>query len=158
MSELRQSIQNFNAAALPGDLATGAEVSPLPTYMRDRWSNRAEPKILEGFSGFRLTPPRWLHITTLVAGSTAELARDQMSAMVSEAQQRLGDVDPISVTVGKVLYQPEAVMLHVQPVEALQPILGAARAATQTLSVDQHSRPGYSPARHSCDEFSAAPA
>jgi hypothetical protein len=42
--------------------------------------------ILEGFPGCHLTPRRWLHITTLVAGSTAELARDQMSAMVAQAQ------------------------------------------------------------------------
>jgi 2'-5' RNA ligase len=128
--------------------------------MRDRWSNRAEPtpgrgtiywhvllhaypqacaaaidtqKILDAFPGFHLTPRKWLHITTLVVGSTDEIARDQMSAMVSEAQQRLGDVDPISVTLGKVLYHPEAVMLLVRPGEALQPILGAAQSATQNV-------------------------
>ena len=90
-------------------------MSPLPTHMRDRWSNRAEPapgrgavywhilmhpypqacaaatdaqKILEGFTGFHLTPPRWLHIPTLVAGSTDQIARDQMTAM-SPAVARL---------------------------------------------------------------------
>jgi 2'-5' RNA ligase len=135
-------------------------VSPLPTHMRDRWSNRAEPapgrgavywhilmhaypqaraaardaqKILEGFPGFHLTPPRWLHITTLVAGATDEIVRDRMTAMVSEAQRLLDDVNPIPVTVGKVLYHPEAVMLQVKPAEALQPILDAAQAATQRV-------------------------
>lgn len=133
-------------------------MSPLPSQMRDRWSSRAEPapgygkvywhmlmntypqacaaakdaqEILADFPGLHMTPRKWLHITTLVAGSTDDITRTQMSAMVSDAQRLLSDVTPIPVTLGKILYHPEAIMLLVQPGEALKPILNAAQSATQ---------------------------
>jgi 2'-5' RNA ligase len=125
--------------------------------MRNRWLNRNDPapgcgmiywhvlmysypearaaakdaqETLAGFPGLHMTPLRWLHVTILVAGSTDEITRDQMSVMVSEAERLLCDVDPIPVTLGKVLYHPEAIMFGVQPVEALRPILDAAQSAT----------------------------
>jgi hypothetical protein len=133
-------------------------MSPLPLRMRDRWSNRTEPapshgtiywhvlmhsypqacaaaadvqEILAGFPGLHMTPRKWLHVTTLVAGSTDEISRARMSVMVLEAQRSLCDVAPIPVTLGKVLYHPEAIMLRVQPAEALLPVLDAARSATR---------------------------
>lgn len=133
-------------------------MSPLPTKMRNRWASRAEPapgcgtiywhvlmythpearaaamdaqKILAGFPGLYMTPLRWLHVTALVVGSTDEITRSQMSAMVLAAQRLLCDVTPIPITLGKVLYHPEAIMLRVQPVEALRPILDAAQSATR---------------------------
>jgi 2'-5' RNA ligase len=135
-------------------------LSPLPTRMRNRWSSRTEPtpgcgtiywhvlmhtypqacaaamdaqEILTSFPGLHMTPCRWLHITTLVVGSTDEITRNQMSVMVSEAQRLLRDVAPIPVTLGRVLYHPEAIMLGVQPIEALRPIFDAARSATRKI-------------------------
>lgn len=133
-------------------------MSPLPTRMRNRWLSRVEPapgcgtiywhvlmnaypqacaaamdaqEILAGFPGLHMTPLRWLHVTTFVAGSTEEITRNQMTVMISEAQDLLCDVAPITVTLGKVLYHPEAIMLRVRPIEALRPILGAAQSATR---------------------------
>ncbi|MGH9961825.1 MAG: 2'-5' RNA ligase family protein, partial [Pyrinomonadaceae bacterium] len=74
---------------------------------------------------------KWLHMTTLVVGSTDEITRAQMSAMVSAAQRLLRDIAPIRVALGKVLYHPEAIVLRVQPVEALQAIIDAAQSATR---------------------------
>lgn len=132
-------------------------MNPLPAQMRDRWLTRTEPKsgigsvywhvlmsaypeaqeaaisaqrILSSFPGFHMTPPEWFHMTTLVAGSTEEISRSQMAHMVERAQQLLANVNPIPVTLGKVLYHPEAVMLAVQPASALRPILNAAQSAT----------------------------
>lgn len=133
-------------------------MSPLPASMRDRWAHRQERaadrgmvywhvlmhdypqacavateahEILARFSGLHLTPLKWLHMTTLVAGSTDDITRAQMSAMVSEAERFLGEVAPIRVTLGKILYHPEAIMVGVQPAEALQLIVDAAQAATR---------------------------
>lgn len=132
-------------------------MSPLPTRMRDRWLDRADcppgcgtiywhilmrtysqaraaaidvHEILKDFDGLHMTPLRWLHITTLIAGSTDEITRTQMSAMVSEAQRLLSGVVPIPVTLGKIFYHPEAIVLEVEPAEALRPILDAAQSAT----------------------------
>jgi 2'-5' RNA ligase len=133
-------------------------MSPLPARMRNRWSSRNEPapdrgtiywhllmhtypqacaaateaqQILASFPGLHMTPRQWLHITTLVAGSTDQITPRHTSIMVSEAQRLLRDVAPIPVTLGKILYHPEAIMLSVQPVEALRPIVHAAQSATR---------------------------
>lgn len=132
-------------------------MSPLPMRMRDRWLGRSECAVgsgkiywhilmhsypearaaamdarrtLSGFNGFHMTPLKWLHISTLVAGSTDEVNRGQMLAMVSEARRLLGNVAPISVALGKVFYHPEAIALRVEPVEALMPMFSAAQSAT----------------------------
>ena len=133
-------------------------MNPLPSKMRNRWASRTEPapgcgtiywhvplhtypearaaamdaqKVLAAFPGLHMTPLKWLHMTTLVVGSPDEMTRAQMSAMVSAAQRLLCDNAPIPVTLGKVLYHPEAIVLRVQPVEALQLILDAAQLATR---------------------------
>jgi 2'-5' RNA ligase len=133
-------------------------MSPFPTQMRDRWQNRAEPGPGQGtvywhmlfhdhpevraaakeaqerlscFGGFHMTPERWLHMTTLIAGSTDQISSDQMKAMLSEAKETLSTVQPIPVTLGRVLYHPEAIMLGIQPERALDPILRAAQQATR---------------------------
>jgi len=135
-------------------------MSPLPVQMRNRWLNRVEPgpdrgtiywhilmhaypeacsaatdaqEILADFPGLHMTPRQWLHITTLVVGATDEITRSQMSVMVSEAQRLLCDVAPIAVTLDKVLYHPEAIMLRTQPGDALRPIFDAARSATRKV-------------------------
>src|SRR5262245_5613443 len=133
-------------------------MSPLPTRMRSRWSSRTEPEpgrgtiywhllmhsypqacaaameaqeILASFPGLHITPRRWLHVTALVVGSTDEVTINQMSVKVSEAQRLLRDIAPIPVTIGKVLYHPEAIMLRVYPVEARLHIIDAAQLVTR---------------------------
>lgn len=136
-------------------------MSPLPATLRDRWLSRDESGpdqgtiywhmlmrsypavreaaeeaqgILRQFDGMHLTPVKWLHITTLIAGSTDEISRSQMNSMLAEAQRQLRSTSPIPVTIGKILYHPEAIMLRVDPKDALLPILGAAQVATQSVT------------------------
>ncbi|KAB2371134.1 2'-5' RNA ligase family protein [Actinomadura montaniterrae] len=136
-------------------------MSPLPTMMRDRWQNRPEPahghgtvywhmlfkdqpqvqatarkaqRVLADFGGFHMTPPEWLHMTTLIAGSTDELSSDQMKAMLATAQQLLSKVQPIKVQLGRVLYHPEAIMLGAEPADALAPVLRAAKEGTRVAT------------------------
>jgi 2'-5' RNA ligase len=136
-------------------------MSPLPTQLTDRWENREEPNLGEGtiywhvlfhnepqlrslallaqkklanFTGLHMTPPNWLHMTVLVAGSTNDIAPDQMPSLLDEASKRLSPVKAITATLGKVLYHPEAIMLAVEPSEALQPIREAIKNATDTVT------------------------
>lgn len=134
-------------------------MSPLPIRMQDRWEKRTELNLGEGtiywhillhdhpqvralaseaqrrlssFTGLHFTPEKWLHVTTLVVGSTVQIPSEQTTAMLREATRTLSDVQPISVSLGRVLYHPEAIMLGVQPERALDPILQGVRAATRS--------------------------
>jgi 2'-5' RNA ligase len=133
-------------------------MSPLPVRMRNRWADRlslptnrgtiywhvlmsAHPEVcsaaidmqnaLEDFSGLHMTPRKWLHMTILIAGSTDDITRDHMSAMLASAQRSLRDISAIPATIGKILYHPEAIMLRLEPAQALQSLLDAAQSATQ---------------------------
>jgi len=133
----------------------------LPAEMIDRWQDRAEPAPGEGqlywhmlvgdnpdvvalateaqhrlapFSGLHMTPLAWLHMTVLIAGPASELSDEQIQQMAAVAGELLTDVPPPTVTVGKVLYHPEAIMLAARPPEALVSVLEAARKATQEVT------------------------
>jgi 2'-5' RNA ligase len=134
-------------------------LSPLPEQMVDRWHGRLEPepgqgrlywhvlfhdhpqvqalasigqKRLAPLPGLHLVPPKWLHMTALVVGSADEVTTDQVEAMITEARRLLAEIAPITVTLGRVLYHPQAIMLGVQPRDALRPLLDALQAATHT--------------------------
>jgi 2'-5' RNA ligase len=85
---------------------------------------------LAGIAGLDMTPQRWLHMTVLVVGLSDEVASSQIDAMVSEAARLLRCVAPMSVTLGRVLYHPEAVVVAARPAEALEPLLHSVQAAT----------------------------
>jgi 2'-5' RNA ligase len=141
-------------------------MSPLPVRMADRWLDRAEPgsgeaqlywhilmrdqpqvcalaavarQRLSGFTGLHFTPERWLHLTVLRVGLTPDLASGEIDAMVTEARHLLRQVSPVTVTLGQVLYHPEAITLGVSPGDALDHVAQSVReAATGTtgLSTD----------------------
>jgi 2'-5' RNA ligase len=91
-------------------------------------------EILSPFPGMLLTPPEWLHMTTLIAGSTIDIDRNQMDSMVSEAQQLLCKIEPVEIIIGRILYHPEAIMLGIEPSDTLLPILDATRSATRNVT------------------------
>jgi 2'-5' RNA ligase len=130
----------------------------LPAEMIDRWQDRAEPAPGEGliywhmlvgtdpgvlalarkaqrklapFTGLHITPFAWLHITALIAGPASQISDEQIRQMATAARRRLADVSPISVTVGKILFHSEAIMLAAEPAEALLPVRQAVQEATQ---------------------------
>jgi 2'-5' RNA ligase len=135
-------------------------VSPLPDQLVDRWEHRAEvppgggavywhvllgnhPQVqelaseaqerLSGFAGLHMTPLQRLHITTLIAGTTDEIASADMKQMLTDAEFRLAQTLPITISLGRVLYHPEAIVLQVQPDHALDPIHEAAQSATSAV-------------------------
>jgi 2'-5' RNA ligase len=121
----------------------------LPAHMRDRWANRPEPpegqgtvywhalmgrypearsaasaaqSILGKFDGFHLTPPGWLHMTVLIAGSTEKVPREHLAPLLDAARTALDDVAAPAVALERVLYHPEAVTLAVEPAADLHAI------------------------------------
>jgi 2'-5' RNA ligase len=86
---------------------------------------------LARLDGLDLVPRQWLHITTLIAGFADQITPDQIHLMAGEARQRLARTPPITITAGRILYHPRAVMLDAGPPGALDPVLQAAQEATR---------------------------
>jgi 2'-5' RNA ligase len=141
-------------------------MTALPTQMIDRWEHRADPapgqdtvywhvlmrdqpevvalahqaqQRLAAFPGLHMTPLEWLHMTTMVVGPAERFAPTQLDLMAKTAAELLADVLPITVTLGRVLYHPEAIMLGVSSASALEPIRNAAATATNTAASDRRA-------------------
>src|SRR5487761_113437 len=136
-------------------------MSPMPSHLVDRWQERTEPEPYDGtiywhvllgnqpedramarsaqsrlanFTGLHMTPLKWLHMTTLIAGSTNDIGPHHIDAMLSEASRLLAEVDPITVSFGRILYHPQAIVLGVEPKDALTPVLQAVQSATRSVT------------------------
>lgn len=169
-------------------------MSPLPAQMRDRWAARPEPPdgqgtvcwhallgrypqarvaatttqaILGGFDGFHLTPPDWLHMTMLVVGATETVSRDRLPDLLAAARSDLDDVSAPLIVLERVLYHPEAILLAVEPVDALRDIRRRIDRATSNVTgaeVDDeasarwvpHMTVGYSTAGRPADPIISA--
>lgn len=141
-------------------------VSPLPTTMADHWWHRPgrlpgrelyhwhmlfhdQPKVhelvakaqqrLRGLPGLDMVPQGWLHLTTLIVGFADEIPYDSIEALTADARRRLASVAPIPVTLGRVLYHPQAVALALEPLGALDPVLDAVRGATLAAGCEGHT-------------------
>jgi 2'-5' RNA ligase len=80
---------------------------------------------LAGLPGLDPVPLQWLHLTTLVVGFADEVPDRAVASMVDTARNLLGDTPPVEVSLGRVYYHPEAVVLLVDPPGALDPVLSA---------------------------------
>jgi hypothetical protein len=89
---------------------------------------------LAGFDGLHMTPLPWLHVTTLLAGPDADFSPDKLRQMTQMAAHLLGDTPAAAVTLGQVLYHPEAIVLAVRLAERLTAIYDAARSATHQVT------------------------
>lgn len=138
-------------------------MSPLPTRMADRWQSRPEPgpgeaqvywhilmrdqpqaralaavarQRLAGFSGLHFTPEQWLHLSVLRLGLGSEFSSGDVDIMISQAGHLLRQIPPVSVTLGQVLYHPEAIALGIRPGDGLDAVSMAIRkAAADTLAL-----------------------
>jgi 2'-5' RNA ligase len=142
-------------------------MSPLPVQFTGRWDNRSRPSYedalcwhlllgdhtgvraaavsaqhrLARFPGLHMTPPQWLHVTVLRAGTAGLISQDDISRMLARAQAELARTAPVTVTLQRIFYHPEAIAVVASPGSALAPVLAAARTATQeVLGADADDR------------------
>lgn len=162
--------------------AAGSE-DTLPEWFRDRWRDRPDPlpgqgvlywhmlvggdreiaglarmaqRRLAPFSGFHLTPLQWLHITALACGPVSQVAPGGLQQMIRTASRILSEAKPPLITVGRLRYHPEGIMVAVEPEDALAQVRAAVLAATSTVTGHEgeddgpwspHITLGYSTAR-----------
>jgi 2'-5' RNA ligase len=96
----------------------------------------AAQRKLADLPGLDLVPEQWLHLTTFAVGYADEVSQASLDVMARAAGQALATVAPIPVTLGRVVYHPEAVVLAVEPPGALQPVLDAVAAATRAAGYE----------------------
>jgi len=108
-----------------------------------------QPKVLElaataqkklaGQPGLDMIEMPWLHMTTYIVGFADEVRDSAIEAMTADARRRLAQVAPIQVSLGRVGYATNAIVLPVEPPGALSPVLGAVRAATRAAGCEGHT-------------------
>jgi 2'-5' RNA ligase len=104
---------------------------------------------LAGIAGLHMTPPQWLHVTVQRVGTKDLITHDDRNRMLARAQDCLTRTAPVTVTLQRVLYHPEAITLSVSPRSALSPVLAAARTATrEVLGTDDRDGEGDEWAPH----------
>jgi 2'-5' RNA ligase len=129
--------------------------------MINRWENRLEPKPGQGrlywhillgnqppvcalaakaqsklaeFPGLHFTPQRWLHVTTLALGPAENFTSAHIADITNSTCQLLSKVPPITITLNRILYHPEAIVLKVEPDSALDPVREAVQHANQVIT------------------------
>lgn len=138
-------------------------MSPLPAQMTNHWWQRPgcapgrelyhwhmlfrdQPKVQElaafaheklaGQEGLDMIDMPWLHMTTYVVGFADEVPDSAVDAMTAGARERLSQVAPVPVSLGRVFYASNAIVLPVEPPGALTPVLDAVRAAARAAGCE----------------------
>ena len=140
-------------------------MSPLPSQMTTHWWQRPgrlpgrelyhwhmlfhdQPKVHELVAtaqkkladqpGLDMIDMPWLHMTTYIVGFDDEVPDSAIEAMTADAHRRLSRVAPIQVSLGRVGYASNAIVLLVEPPGTLSPVLDAVRAATRAAGCEGH--------------------
>ena len=141
-------------------------MSPIPTQMTSHWWQRPgrlpgrelyhwhmlfhdQPEVhkvvaagqakIADQAGLDMIPIPWLHLTTYVVGFADEVADSAIEVMVADASRRLSAVAPIQVSLGRIGYATQAIVLLAEPAGALSPVLDAVRAATRCAGFDGYT-------------------
>lgn len=86
-------------------------------------------RALAPLPGLDLIPTRWLHLTMQGIGFTDEVAAQDVADIAEAARKRLATCQPVSLSIGPALVDPEAILLQVSPSGALNPVRAAVRGA-----------------------------
>jgi 2'-5' RNA ligase len=141
-------------------------MNPLPTQMANHWWQRPgrypgrllyqwhfafhdQPEVhrlvemaqsrLKDFPGLDMVDRELLHLTTYIVGFVDEIPQSAVDEMVAGTRQRLAEVAPIPVTIGRIGYHPQAVTILIEPQDALTPVLDAVRDATVAAGYQGHT-------------------
>jgi 2'-5' RNA ligase len=84
---------------------------------------------LASLPGLDLIPARWLHLTMQGIAFTDEVSPQEIADIAEAARKRLATQQPVPLSVGPALVDPEAILLRVSPAGALDPVRAGVRAA-----------------------------
>lgn len=76
-----------------------------------------------------LIPARWLHLTMQGIAFTDEVTPPEIADIAEAARKRLATQQPVPLSVGPALVDPEAILLQVSPAGSLDPVRAGVRAA-----------------------------
>jgi 2'-5' RNA ligase len=134
---------------------------PLPRLMVNRWEHRtdlepghgqlywhflfgSQPQVralasigqgkLAGFTGLHFTPLGRLHITAFTPGPATHLMPDKIEDLVTQTRRLISNVSPVTISLGRILYHPEAITLDVQPTGILDPVRKVVQQATESIA------------------------
>ena len=79
-------------------------------------------KALAPRPGLDLIPVRWLHLTMQGIGFTSEVTPQDAADIVEAARGRLATCQPVPLSIGPAMVDPEAILLDVSPSGALNPV------------------------------------
>src|SRR5271155_664874 len=141
-------------------------MSPIPAQMTSHWWQRPgripgrelyhwhilfhdQPKVQElvavaqgklaGLPGLDMIETPWLHMTTYIVGFADEVADSAVEKMISNANRLLSEVPPAGISLGRVGYATQAIVLPAEPPGTLNPVLDAVREATRTAGCQGHT-------------------
>lgn len=141
-------------------------MSPIPAQMTSHWWQRpgrrpgreqyhwhilfhGQPEVHElvaaaqakiaGLPGLDLVPIPWLHMTTYVVGFADEVADSAVEEMTADARRRLSTIPPVQISLGRVGYATEAIVLVAEPRSALTPVLDAVSEAARAGGCEGHT-------------------
>ncbi|GAB2653949.1 hypothetical protein GCM10009743_33030 [Kribbella swartbergensis] len=123
--------------------------------------------VVAKFSGFRLVPRRWLHLTVQGVDHVHAVDTPEVDAVITATRARLAAMRPITVEFERAVVWPEAIVLPAQPSARIEPVTSAIRSAVRDVLGDERfadfpdgSRPhvslAYSCASGSADAVAAA--
>lgn len=84
---------------------------------------------LSPLGGLDLIPRQWLHLTVQGIAFTDEIDAREVVDIAEAARKRLSNQRPVSLGIGPVIVDPEAIMFEVTPTDALTPVRAALRSA-----------------------------
>lgn len=90
---------------------------------------RSYQAALDPLPGLDLIPMRWLHLTLQGIAFTDEVSLQDVADIAEAVRKRLATQQPVPLAVGPAAVDPEAIMLQVSPVGALDPVRTGIRAA-----------------------------
>ena len=92
---------------------------------------------VRAISCLRPVPVEWLHMTTLVAGFADEIGDSRVQDMIEAVRERARSLEPVDVSVGRLLGHTEALALGVSPEQGLGAVHAALRdAAAATMDTE----------------------
>ena len=94
---------------------------------------------ISGLTGLDLIPAPWLHLTTYVVGFADEIADSAIDEMTAQARRLLSVIPPVQISLGRVGYATEAIVLTAEPFDALTPVLNAVRDASRAAGCEGHT-------------------